>query len=191
MYVADGYRNRRVIVFDATTGAYKRHWGAYGRPPVDGDSANPPVAGTASRWPISYDTTQAPQQFTTVHAVRLSNDGMVYVADRINNRIQVFQKNGTFVREAFLMRATRAMGAPWDLVFSRDAAQTWVYVPDGTNQTLWILRRSDLSVAGRIGRGGRMAGQFGWVHNVAIDSRGNLYTSEVDIYKRVQRFVVR
>ena len=191
VYVADGYRNRRVIVFDATTGAYKRHWGAYGRRPVDGDTAAPAIAGTASRWPISYDTTQAPQQFTTVHAVRLSNDSLVYVADRINNRIQVFRKDGTFVREAWLARATRAMGAPWDIVFSRDPAQTWVYVPDGTNQTMWILRRSDLSVAGRVGRGGRSPGQFGWVHNVAIDSRGNLYTSEVDIYKRVQRFVVR
>jgi len=191
VYVADGYRNRRVIVFDATTGAYKRHWGAYGRRPVDGDTANPAVGGTASIWPISYDTTQMPQQFTTVHAVRLSNDGLVYVADRINNRIQIFQKNGTFVREAFLARGTRAMGSVWDLAFSRDAAQTWLYVPDGTNQLTWILRRSDLSVAGRFGRGGRNAGQFGWVHNLAVDSRGNAYTGEVDIYKRVQRFLAR
>jgi len=191
VYVADGYRNRRVIVFDAATGAYKRHWGAYGRRPVDGDTANPPVAGTASPWPISYDTTQIPQQFTTVHAIRVSNDGLVYVADRINNRIQVFRKDGTFVREAFLRRATRAMGSVWDLAFSRDPQQAWIYVPDGTNQTTWILRRSDLSVAGNFGRGGRQPGQFGWVHNLAIDSRGNLFTSEVDIYKRIQRFLPR
>jgi 2-keto-4-pentenoate hydratase/2-oxohepta-3-ene-1,7-dioic acid hydratase in catechol pathway len=188
VYVADGYRNRRVIVFDATTGAYKRHWGAYGRRPVDGDTAATPVSGTATLWPINYDTTQASPQFTTVHAVKLSRDGLVYVADRINNRIQVFRKDGSFVREAYVARATRAMGSIWDFAFSRDSAQTFIYIPDGTNQKVWVLRRSDLSIAGSFGRGGRWAGQFGWVHNVAIDSRGNLYFSEVDIYKRFQKF---
>ena len=191
VYVADGYRNRRVVVFNATTGAYKRHWGAYGRRPVDGDTAAPPVQGTASPWPISYDTTAHPQQFNTVHAVRLARDGLVYVADRINNRIQVFRKDGAFVREGFVARATRAMGSVWDIAFSRDSAQTYLFVPDGTNQKIWILKRSDLSVVGSFGRGGRQAGQFGWVHNLAVDSRGNVYTSEVDIYKRVQRFVPR
>jgi DNA-binding beta-propeller fold protein YncE len=191
VYVADGYRNRRVIVFNATTGAYKRHWGAYGRRPVDGDTAAPAVQGTSSPWPITYDTTALPQQFNTVHAVRLSRDGLVYVADRINNRIQVFRKDGSFVREGALARATRAMGSVWDIALSRDSAQTYLFVPDGTNQKVWILKRSDLSVVGSFGRGGRQAGQFGWVHNLAIDSRGNLYTSEVDIYKRVQRFVPR
>jgi len=191
VYVADGYRNRRVIVFNATTGAYKRHWGAYGRRPVDGDTAAPAVQGTSSPWPINYDTTALPQQFNTVHAVRVSRDGLVYVADRINNRIQVFRKDGSFVREGGLARATRAMGSVWDIAFSRDSAQTYLFVPDGTNQKVWILKRSDLSVVGGFGRGGRQAGQFGWVHNLAVDSRGNLYTSEVDIYKRVQRFVPR
>jgi 2-keto-4-pentenoate hydratase/2-oxohepta-3-ene-1,7-dioic acid hydratase in catechol pathway len=188
VYVADGYRNRRVIVFDAATGAYRRHWGAYGRRPVDGDTAAPPVPGTAQPWPISYDTTTPPQQFTTVHGVRLSRDGLVYVADRINNRIQVFRRSGEFVREAFVARATRAMGSVWDIALSRDPEQTWLFVPDGTNQTVWILRRSALEVVGSFGRGGRNAGQFGWVHNLAVDSRGNLYTGEVETYKRVQRF---
>jgi DNA-binding beta-propeller fold protein YncE len=191
VYVADGYQNRRVIVFDATTGAYKRHWGAYGRRPVDGDTAAPPVPGTSTPWPISYDTTALPQQFNTVHAVRVSRDGLVYVADRINNRIQVFQRSGEFVSEAFVARATRAMGSVWDIGFSRDSAQAWLFVPDGTNQTVWILRRSDLAVVGSFGRAGRNAGQFGWVHGLAVDSRGNLYTGEVDTYKRVQRFVPR
>ncbi|HEV8263641.1 MAG TPA: fumarylacetoacetate hydrolase family protein [Gemmatimonadales bacterium] len=190
VYVADGYRNRRVIVFNATTGAYKRHWGAYGRRPIDGDSV-PYDAAVASMWPPSYDTTKAPQQFHTVHGVRLSSDGLVYVADRVNNRIQVFRKDGAFVREVFLARATRAMGSVWDIAFSRDSAQSYVFVPDGTNQKIWILRRSDLSVVASFGRGGRQAGQFGWVHNLAVDSRGNLYTGEVDIYKRVQRFSPR
>jgi 2-keto-4-pentenoate hydratase/2-oxohepta-3-ene-1,7-dioic acid hydratase in catechol pathway len=190
VYIADGYRNRRVIVFDATTGRYKRHWGAYGRRPVDGDSVayDPAVA---SMWPPSYDTTARPQQFLTVHGVRVSADGFVYVADRVNNRIQVFRKDGTFVREAFLARATRAMGSVWDIAFSPDSAQRWVFVPDGTNMKVWILRRDDLSVVGSFGRGGRQAGQFGWIHNLAVDSRGNLYTGEVDIYKRVQRFLRR
>ena len=191
VYVADGYRNRRVVVFNATTGAYKRHWGAYGSRPVDGDTAAPPVQGTSSPWPINYDTTTSPQQFNTVHAVRLSRDGLVYVADRINNRIQVFRKDGAFVREGYVARATRAMGSVWDIALSRDSAQTHLFVPDGTNQKVWILKRSDLSVVGSFGRGGRQAGQFGWVHNLAVDSRGNLYTSEVDIYKRVQRFTPR
>jgi 2-keto-4-pentenoate hydratase/2-oxohepta-3-ene-1,7-dioic acid hydratase in catechol pathway len=180
VYVADGYRNRRVIVFDAATGAYKRHWGAYGRRPEDGDST-------------AYDPTAPPARHfrSPVHAVRVSRDGLVYVADRVNNRIQVFRKSGEFVKEAFLARATLAMGSVWDLTFSRDSSETWLYVPDGTNQKVWILKRDDLSVAGSFGRGGRWAGQFGWVHNVAVDSRGNLYASEVDIYKRVQKFVPR
>jgi 2-keto-4-pentenoate hydratase/2-oxohepta-3-ene-1,7-dioic acid hydratase in catechol pathway/DNA-binding beta-propeller fold protein YncE len=189
VYVADGYRNRRVIVFDATTGAYQRHWGAYGRRPVDGDTAAPPIPGTSTPWPINYDTTSLPQQFNTVHAVRVSSDRLVYVADRINNRIQVFRTSGEFVREAFVARATRAMGSVWDIAFSPDTAQSYLVVPDGSNMTVWILRRSDLSVVGNLGRGGRMAGQFGWVHSLAVDSRGNLYTGEVDTYKRVQRFV--
>ncbi len=190
VYIADGYRNRRVIVFDATTGAYKRHWGAYGKRPIDGDSV-PYDPAVASMWSPSYDTTKAPQQFHTVHAVRLGRDGLVYVADRVNNRIQVFRKNGAFVREKFLARATRAMGSVWDLAFSRDSAQTYLFVPDGTNMKVWILKRDDLSVAGSFGRGGRQAGQFGWVHNLAVDSRGNLYTTEVESYKRVQKFVSR
>ena len=180
VYIADGYKNRRVIVFDATTGAYKRHWGAYGRAPSDSN-------------PGRYDPA-APldQQFRTpVHAVRIANDGLVYVADRVNNRIQVFRKNGSFVREGIIAKQTLAMGSVWDIAFSRDSAQTYLFVPDGTNQKVWILRRDDLSVAGSFGRGGRMAGQFGWVHNVAVDSRGNLYLTEVDIYKRIQKFTPR
>jgi 2-keto-4-pentenoate hydratase/2-oxohepta-3-ene-1,7-dioic acid hydratase in catechol pathway len=190
VYVADGYRNRRVVVFNATTGAYKRHWGAYGKRPVDGDTVayDPAVA---SNWPPNYDTTASPTQFLTVHSVHLSRDGFVYVADRVNNRIQVFRKDGAFVREGYVARATRAMGSVWDIAFSGDSAQTYLFVPDGTNQKVWILRRSDLSVVGSFGHGGRGAGQFGWVHNLAVDSRGTLYTGEVDIYKRVQRFVRR
>ncbi|MBI4545874.1 MAG: fumarylacetoacetate hydrolase family protein [Gemmatimonadetes bacterium] len=180
VYIADGYRNRRVIVFDAETGAYRRHWGAYGRRPEDVD-------------PGDYDpkAPPAPQFRNPVHAVRVSMDGLVYVADRVSNRIQVFRPSGEFVREAFLARNTRGGtfgGSVWDLAFSPDPAQTYLFVPDGTNQKVWILRRRDLAVLGSFGRGGRNAGYFGWVHNLALDSKANAYTAEVDSYKRVQRF---
>lgn len=177
VYIADGYRNRRVIVFDATTGAYKRHWGAYGEPPADGDLG-----------PYDPDATPARQFRSPVHAVRIDREGQVFVADRVNNRIQVFRKDGTFVKEAFVAPRTLAMGSVWDIAFSHDPEQTWIYVPDGTNQKVWVLRRTDLEVIGAFGRGGRNAGQFGWVHNLAVASNGDIYTTEVDIYKRVQKF---
>ncbi|HEX9893515.1 MAG TPA: hypothetical protein VGA78_06305 [Gemmatimonadales bacterium] len=183
VYIADGYVNRRVIVFDAATGRYRRHWGAYGKRP---DDASLPLYDPAA--PPSPQFRSADPRVVAVHAVRIDQDGLVYVADRGNNRIQVFRKNGEFVKEAFLARETLAMGSVWDITFSRDPEQRWVFVPDGTNQKVWILRRSDLRVAGEFGRGGRNAGYFGWVHNLTIDSRGNIYTSEVDIYKRVQKF---
>ena len=177
VYISDGYGNRRIIVFDATTGEYKRHWGAYGEPPDD-----TPLP--------AYDPAAPPDRSfrSPMHAVRISNDGLVYTADRVNNRIQVFQKDGTFVKEAFVAKQTLAMGSVWDLELSRDPAQTYLYVPDGTNQKVWVLRRDDLEVVGSFGRGGRFAGGLGWVHNIAMDGKGNLYTTEVDIYKRVQRF---
>lgn len=179
-YIADGYRNRRIIVVDSQTGAYKRHWGAYGLPPDDTPlpdyvAGEPPARSFRS----------------PMHAVRLGNDGLVYTADRPNNRIQVFEKSGRFVKEAFLAPWTLAMGSVWDIDFSPDADQTFMYVPDGTNMKVWILTRKDLQVVGSFGRGGRQAGQFEWVHNLACDSRGNIYTSEVNTGKRVQKFVLQ
>ncbi|MFQ5568424.1 MAG: fumarylacetoacetate hydrolase family protein [Rhodothermales bacterium] len=177
VYIADGYGNRRIVVFDATTGEYKRHWGAYGEAPDDSELPDFDPEGSPIR------SFRSP-----VHSVRLSNDGLVYVADRVNNRIQVFRTDGTFVKEGFVARGTLAMGAVWDLELSQDPAQTYLYVPDGTNQTVWVLRRDDLEVVGSFGRGGRYAGQFGWVHNAAMDTMGNLYTTEVETGKRVQKF---
>ena len=177
VYIADGYGNRRIIVFDATTGDYKRHWGAYGEPPDDAELGD-------------YDPDAPPARSfrSPIHAVRLSRDGLVYAADRVNNRIQVFRKDGEFVMEAFVAKRTLAMGSIWDLEFSPDPEQTYVYVPDGTNNKVWILRRDDLRIAGSFGRGGRYAGQFNWVHNAAADSKGNLYTTEVETGKRLQKF---
>jgi len=177
-FIADGYGNRRVMVIDSNTGAYKRHWGAYGEKPQDLQLPDYVANETPSRHFRS-----------PVHAVRIGNDGLVYVADRPNNRIQVFRKSGEFVKEALVATWTLAMGSVWDLEFSPDPNQTFLFVPDGTNMKVWILTREDLKVVGSFGHGGRQAGQFEWVHNIAVDSRGNVYTSEVSTGKRVQKFV--
>lgn len=177
-YVTDGYGNRRVVVFDATTGEYKRHWGAYGEPPNDAELGPYDPAEPRSR------SFRSP-----VHAVRLSRDGKVYVADRVNDRIQVFSKDGKFLMEALIRPATLSMGTAWDIDFSPDEAQIHAYVADGTNNKIWILRRADLAVVGAFGRSGRYAGEFHWVHSIAVDSQGNIFTGEVDTGQRVQKFV--
>jgi DNA-binding beta-propeller fold protein YncE len=177
IFVADGYKNRRIIVFDADTGAYKRHWGAYGAKPDD--TPLPP-----------YQIGQAPaKQFATpVHCARLSRDGHIYVCDRVNNRVQVFRKDGTFVAEYFVGPNTLANGSVWDMALSRDPQQTYLHIVDGANNQVWTLLRATGKVVNTFGRSGRNAGQFHWVHNVGIDSKGNLYTSEVDNGKRAQKF---
>jgi DNA-binding beta-propeller fold protein YncE len=177
IFIADGYGNRRVIVFDAETGEYRRHWGAYGEPPDDEPTG-----------PYDPDAPPLRQFRTPVHTVRVSHDGLVYVGDRPNNRVQVFQRDGTFVDELILAPETLSMGTVWDMGFSPDPEQTYIYIPDGTNNMAWIVNRHELRPVGTFGGGGRNAGQFGWVHNVAVDSDGNLYTTEVHDHKRVQRF---
>jgi DNA-binding beta-propeller fold protein YncE len=168
LYVADGYGNHRIIVFDAATGAYRRHWGANGRPP--GESGVKPFANP-------------------VHCVRVARDGLVYVCDRRNNRIQVFRRDGAFVGEFPVAPDTRGNGSVWDLDFSRDAGQAYVYTADGENNHVWLLARVTGKVLSRFGRSGRYAGQLHWVHNLAVDSKGNVYTAEVDSAKRVQKFL--
>ena len=177
VFVADGYGNRRVAVFDATTGAYKRHWGAYGKMPDDSV-------------PKTYDPKVASSQFNTPHGIALSNDGLVYVADRGNNRIQVFKRDGTFVREAFVARETAAggNGTCHDAAFSSDPEQRFLYVADGPNQKVWILRRSDLTVLGNFGHGGHEGGALGHITAIDTDSKGNIYVAETMEGKRVQRF---
>ncbi len=177
VYVADGYLNRRVIVFDATSGSYKRHWGAYGDAPND------------EKLPDYNPNDQPLKSFRSpVHSVKLSKDNLVYLADRVNNRIQVFKKDGSFVKEAFVAKKTLGSGAVWDIELSSDPNQTYMYIADGMNMKVRILNRANLEVIGTFGHGGRNAGQFGWVHNVAMDSKGNLYTAEVEPGKRIQKF---
>jgi len=178
MYIGDGYGNRRVIVLDEDTGHYKRHWGAYGNKPSD------------ERVP-AYNPKSAPsKQFNTVHCAIVSNDGFVYVCDRVNDRIQVFHKDGSFVREWIYLKNTLGAGSTWDLALWPDKAQRFLLNADGTNQQIRILRRSDGTVVGSFGRSGRMAGQFHWVHSIAVDSHGNVFTTEVDNGKRIQKFRV-
>ncbi|MDN3564736.1 hypothetical protein ACFQY5_08670 [Paeniroseomonas aquatica] len=181
IYVADGYGNRRVIVFDATTGAYKRHWGAYGeRPPAD-DALPPYQPGASAAVPARFFR-------NPVHCVRLAQDGLLYVCDRANDRVQVFRRDGSFVREFIVAPNTLGSGSVWDLDFLPDATQSVLLAADGSNNTVWLLDRAGGALVGRFGRNGRNAGDFHWVHNMAVDSRGNVFTTEVDTGKRVQRF---
>jgi len=177
VYVGDGYGNRRVIVFDTDTGKYKRHWGAYGNRPSD--ETMPP-----------YNPKNTPsRQFNTVHCAIVSNDRLVYVCDRVNDRIQVFRTDGTFVREAFIDRNTFRSGSVWDLTFSRDPQQTYIYAANGVNEKINILLRASLEVLTSLGDGGRQPGQFYGVHNLATDSKGNLYATETYSGARIQRFL--
>jgi DNA-binding beta-propeller fold protein YncE len=179
VYVADGYGNRRVIVLDATTGKFKRLWGAYGAKPSD------------EKMP-AYDPKAPPsKQFNTVHCAIVSNDGFVYVCDRVNDRIQVFRKDGTFVKEVIIDKDTYRSGSVWDMTFSRDPQQTYIYAANGVDEKINILLRSTLEVLTSFGDGGRHPGQFFGVHNLATDSKGNLYATETYTGARIQRFMYK
>jgi hypothetical protein len=176
VYVADGAANRRIVVFDATTGAYKRHWGAYGAKPDDSQLG-------------PYNPNDPPaKQFRSPSCVKIARDGSVYVCDRQNNRIQVFKKDGTFVKEGFVSKTTLGNGAVWDIAFSNDPQQQTLFVADGQDQKVFILRRETLEVQGSFGDGGRWPGHFFGVGSVALDSKGNVYTGETFEGKRVQKF---
>jgi hypothetical protein len=179
LYVADGYQNRRVIVFDAKTGDYKRHWGAYGNKSPN-DEKLPPYDPKS---PLSKSFGNP------VHCVRIANEGLVYVCDRVNDRIQVFQKDGTFVKEFRVSPETLQNGSVWDLVLSEDRAQRYIFMADGANGQIVTLLRENGEVVTSWGRHGRQPGQFKWVHNIAIDSKGNLYTAEVGFGRRAQKFL--
>lgn len=179
VYVADGFINRRVVVFDATTGAYKRHWGAYGQKPDDANIG-------------PYDPKAEPaKQFRAVSCVKLAKDGTVYVCDRQNNRIQAFKKDGAFVKEGFVSKATLGDGAVWDIAFSNDVQQRYLYVADGQDQRVFVVRRDTLEVVSSFGGGGRYPGYFFGVGSIAVDSKGNVYTGETYEGKRLQRFLFK
>ena len=176
VYVADGYGNRRVIVYDADKGTFKRMWGAYGKPPTDDPN-------------VTYDPAKPlSTNWQTVHCASLANDGLVYVCDRVNDRIQVFKKDGTYIKEAQIAKRTLGDGVTFDIAFSKDPQQRLMYVADGANHRVWQLLRDPLQVLNHIGNGGRYPGQFYATHNVSLDSKGNLYTVETYTGARVQKF---
>ena len=179
-YIADGYLNKRVAVLDADTGKMKRYWGAYGNKPDDAD-------------PGPYDPAAAPaQQFRNpVHCVERSVDDLIYVCDRANDRLQVFKPDGTFVREQFYARNTKGAGSVWDIVFSKDPQQKFIFLADGQNERIRIIQRDTLEELTSFGDGGRQPGQFYGVHSIAMDSKGNIYTTETYEGKRIQRFAYK
>jgi NHL repeat len=207
LYVADGYGNRRVLIVDADTGKYIGHFGAYGNNPVDDAGA-----AAAGPWPQAWVKGERKPAFfrNPVHCVKIADDGKLYVCDRGNDRIQVFDgkdpalgkpctnPNGDagkcgFVAERFISEKTLTLpvlsGTSVSVNFSPDKAQSCLYVGDLNNETIYILNRDNLQQLGRLGHGGRMTGEFHWLHQVSLDSKGNVYTAEVDTGKRVQKFV--
>jgi DNA-binding beta-propeller fold protein YncE len=179
-YVADGYGNKRVAVLDMSTGAFKRYWGAYGNRPDDTDLG-------------PYDPNDPPaQQFRNpVHCAEPTADGLLYVCDRANDRIQVFRKDGSFVDELMVAPQTLGAGSVWDIAFSKDPDQTYIYLADGLNERIYVILRESLDILTSFGDGGRQPGQFFGVHSIATDSMGNIYTTETYEGKRLQRFVYR
>jgi DNA-binding beta-propeller fold protein YncE len=180
-YVADGYFNKRVAVLDAATGAMRRYWGAYGNKPDDNYEFGP-------RGPKEKPA----QQFRgPVHCADLSNDGLLYVCDRQSNRIQVFTREGKFVKEAFYAPESLGEGSTWDVAFSRDPQQRYMFIADGRNMKVRIVLRETLEELTNFGKGGRYPGMFFGVHSIATDSKGNIYTTETYEGKRLQKFVYK
>jgi DNA-binding beta-propeller fold protein YncE len=179
-YVSDGYTNKRVAVLDTDTGAFKRYWGAYGNKPDDTNLGR-----------YHPDDPLAQQFRNPVHCAEPSRDGLVYVCDRANDRIQVFKLDGTFVTEKRIAPKTLGDGSVWDIAFSRDKDQKYLYLADGKNMKVYILDRASLSILTSFGDGGRQPGQFFAVHSIATDSKGNIFTTETYEGKRVQKFSYR
>ena len=180
VYVADGYGNHRVVVYDGETGKYKRHWGAYGKVPSD------------ARLPAYSPSAPPSLQFSNpVHCAQLSNDNLLYVCDRANDRIQVFKPDGTYVKEMIIEKDTLGSGSAWEIAFSKDPQQKFIYLADGENDRIHILNRDSLETLTTFGEGGRQPGEFYGVHSIATDSKGNIFTTETYRGQRIQKFVYR
>jgi len=183
VFVADGYGNKRVAVIDADTGVMKRFWGAYGAPPDD--------KAATSLTPYAPGAPLVRHFRGPVHCAEPTNDGYVYVCDRTNDRVQVFRLDGTYVNEFQVMPESRGDGSTWDIDFSRDPAQKYMYVADGRNQKIHIYDRLKLEELTSFGSGGHYPGQWYSLHSIAVDSRGNLYTTETYGGRRVQKFTYK
>src|SRR5216684_193610 len=180
MYIADGYGNKRVAVIDNTTGKMKRFWGAYGNKPDDANTGRYNPAEPLIK-----------QFRTPVHCAVVSNDDIVYACDRVNNRIQSFTTQGMFLKEVRISPNTLGDGSTWDIAFSKDPQQKYMYVADGHDEKVWILDRASMEVLTSFGTGGKQPGQFYAVHSIDVDSKGNIYTTETYDGRRVQRFVLK
>jgi len=178
-YFADGYVNKRVAVVDVATGAFKRYWGAYGNTNIDDDADDSYTPGQPGP-----DVFRGP-----VHCAEPSNDGLIYVCDRGADRVQIFRPDGTFVSEHIYNPATLAQGSTWDIAFSPDDDQEFIYLADGQNFKISIIDRASMEVLYTFGDGGRQPGLFYAPHSIATDSEGNIYTTETYEGKRVQKFL--
>lgn len=192
-FVADGYGNRRVIVLQADTGAFRRMWGAFGNVPEDGpqgvgSNAAPPTPKDVK---LDTDGPGASQFMNPIHAIKISNDDLVYVADRGSRRIQVFNLDGKYVTQAFINRAGPSGQSAAGLAFSADPLQQFLYVADYGNSRIVVLNRKTLEVLYQFGSKGAEPGDFRSPHHIATDSKGNLYTAEVSPGNRAQKFVFK
>ncbi len=179
-YVSDGYLNHRVAVMDLDTGKIKRMWGAYGEPPTD-----------LALGPYDPAAPPAKQFRNPLHCAEMSVDGFVYACDRPNDRVQIFTKEGKFVKEVFVETQTRADGSVWDIAFSKDAQQRFLYMADGVNEHVRVFDRQSMKELYNFGYGGRQPGMFLGVHSIATDSKGNIYTTETYTGKRLQKFAFK
>jgi len=185
IFVADGYGNRRVVVFDGNTGAFKRMWGAFGRPPED------LPADVPYGQPGKFDGGEGPEHFGIVHAVRVSNDGHVYVGDRDNRRVQVFNLDGKYINQVFVNMAAGPSRTACGITFSPDGPQRLMYVCDFDHGRIFVFDRKTLAPIGSFGTQGKDIGEFVDVHYIATDSRGNLYSSETAGGRRAQKFLIK
>lgn len=184
VFAADGYGNKRVIVFDSETGKFKRMWGAFGNPPPAALAANAAA-------PQAQTTPDGPPEFGLPHAIKVSRDGVVYVADRINNRIQMFSREGKFTRQVRVTAEGTVVPVPAGFAFSPDAQQQYLYVVDSGLMRVVIFERATMTQIGAVGMKGKATGEFDIVHHMAADSKGNLYTGEIVNNRRVQRFILQ
>ena len=184
VYVADGYGNKRVIVFDSDSGKFKRMWGAFGNPP-------PPTFAPNAATPQPQTTPEGPPEFGLPHSVKVSNDGIVYLADRINNRIQMFTTEGKYLRQVRVATQNNVTPVPAGFAFSPDKKQQYLYVVDSGPMQIIIYDREKMVEIGRIGMRGPKVGEFDIIHHMAADSKGNLYGAEIVTNRRAQRFVLQ
>lgn len=184
-YVADGYLNHRVAVLDADTGKMKRWWGAYGQNPVD-DTVQPRYLPDGP-----HDRAHEPTFRNPVHCADMSVDRLIYVCDRVNDRMQVFTPEGKFVKEMYYQTDTLTDGSVWDIAFSKDPQQKYIFMADGVAEHVVIIDRQTLTPIYTFGDGGNSAGEFHGVHSIAIDSKGNLFTTETYGGRRIQKFLYK